>query len=216
MSSNAGDIVLDPFCGCGTTVAVAERLGRNWIGIDISPTAVDLMKRRIIKSSNGRCVPKVVGLPVTLAELKALKPFEFQNWVIQHVYGTHSPRKSNDLGIDGYSFMVHDPIQVKQSDNVGRNVVDNFETAMERGGHDKGYIIAFSFTRNAKEEVMRVKTRLNITLVTVAELLEPKPEARLPLLPEPATVIDLPLPAARSKDARPSAEELIESDRRAV
>lgn len=46
-SSNQGDVILDPFCGCGTTVAVAERLGRQWIGIDISPTAISLTRQRL-------------------------------------------------------------------------------------------------------------------------------------------------------------------------
>lgn len=133
-SSNEGDVVLDPFCGCGTTVAVAERMDRKWIGIDISPTAVNLMKRRLEKATNRRCTPKVIGLPVTADELRNLKPFEFQNWVIQKFWGTHSPRKSGDMGIDGYSFMVNDPIQVKQSDHVGRNVVDNFERLRARVG----------------------------------------------------------------------------------
>lgn len=118
-SSNEGDVVLDPFCGCGTTVAVAERMDRKWIGIDISPTAVNLMRRRLEKATNRRCTPKVIGLPVTADELRNLKPFEFQNWVIQKFWGTHSPRKSGDMGIDGYSFMVNDPIQVKQSDHEG-------------------------------------------------------------------------------------------------
>jgi SAM-dependent methyltransferase len=136
-SSDEGAIVLDPFCGCGTTVAVAERMARRWIGIDISPTAVNLMKHRLEKATNRRCTPKVVGLPVTADDLRQLKPFDFQNWVIQKFWGTHSPRKSGDMGIDGYSFLVNDPIQVKQSDRVGRNVVDNFETAVRRAGKDK-------------------------------------------------------------------------------
>jgi SAM-dependent methyltransferase len=154
-SSDEGATVLDPFCGCGTTVAVAERMGRRWIGIDISPTAVNLMKRRLERATKRRCTPKIIGLPVTADELRKLKPFEFQNWVIQKFWGTHSPRKSGDMGIDGYSFMVNDPIQVKQSDHVGRNVVDNFETAVRRAGKDKGYVVAFSFTRGAYEEVAR-------------------------------------------------------------
>ena len=58
-SSNKGDVVLDPFCGCGTTVAVAEQAGRKWIGIDISPTAVNIMSSRIRKATYGRCTPKV-------------------------------------------------------------------------------------------------------------------------------------------------------------
>lgn len=51
-SSNPGDVVLDPFCGCGTTVAAAHLLNRQWIGIDISPTAVNVMKRRLEKLAN--------------------------------------------------------------------------------------------------------------------------------------------------------------------
>ncbi len=214
-SSQEQDTVLDPFCGCGTTVAVAERMRRKWIGIDISPTAVQLMKQRLVKSTNGHCTPKVVGLPVTEADLRLLKPFEFQNWVIQKLVGTHSPRKSGDMGIDGWSYMVHDPIQVKQSESVGRNVVDNFETAMERVGKDKGYIVAFSFTKGAREEVARARweKKLDIQLIPVGKLLAPDPEERGPLDKVPAAV--LPLPPARPREARPSVEELIESDRSA-
>ncbi len=216
-SSNEGDVVLDPFCGCGTTVNVAQRMGRRWVGIDISPTAVNLMRRRIVKSTAGQCQPTVEGLPVIEDELKALKPFEFQNWVIAKVWGTAAPRKSGDMGIDGYSFMVHDPIQVKQSERVGRNVVDNFETAMRRADKDKGYIIAFSFTRGAHEEVARARwhDKLDIRLVTVKALLEAKDEARGPLIPAGATVTEMPLEAPRSARILPSAQELVASDRQA-
>ncbi len=214
-SSNRNDVVLDPFCGCGTTVAVAEQLDRRWIGIDISPTAVNIMTSRLRKTTRGSCRPKVVGLPMTVDDLRRLKPYEFQNWVIQKFWGTPSLRKSGDMGIDGYSFIVNNPIQVKQSDRVGRNVVDNFETAVGRVGKDKGYIVAFSFTRGAHEEVARARwdMKLDIRLVTVKELLAPEPET---VLPELASITDLPLPPARPKNTRPSAQELIDSDKRAV
>jgi hypothetical protein len=121
------------------------------------------------------------------------------------------------MGIDGYSFMDNDPIQVKQLEGVGRNVVDNFETAVERDGKDKGYIVAFSFTRNAREEVARARwEKMDIRLVTVKQLLQPEPARSVPLLPATATVIDLPLPPSRPRDARPTAQELIESDRAAA
>jgi DNA modification methylase len=212
-SSNKGDVVLDPFAGCGTTLVVAERLKREWIGIDISPTAVGLMKQRMSKV--GAHNVKLVGMPVSVDQLKALKPFEFQNWVIQRMHGTHAPRKAGDMGIDGYSFFHHLPIQVKQSEHVGRNVVDNFETAIERASADSGFIVGFSFTRGAREEVARVQSaskQLNIRLVTVSELLSdtsdlvtPTPAGALPLG-------DLPLPAARGSTARPTADELVASD----
>jgi hypothetical protein len=128
-------------------LVAAERHGRKWIGIDISPTAVGLMKWRLEKV--GADTPKLIGMPVTEEQLHALKPFEFQNWVIQQMHGSHAPRKVGDMGIDGYSFMLHEPIQVKQSEHVGRPVIDGFQTAVERSGKAKGYVVAFSFTRGA-------------------------------------------------------------------
>jgi len=209
-STDPGDIVLDPFCGCGTTLVAAQKLGRQWIGIDISPTAVDLERRRLVKV--GATEVKLVGMPVTEAQLADLKPFEFQNWVINRMNGTHSPHKVGDMGIDGFSFMLHEPIQVKQSRAIGRNVVDNFETAVKRSGKNKGYIVAFSFGKGAYEEAARVKGAdgLAITLLTVADLLEGKAD-----LVTPETGLfgtDLPLPDPRSPDARPSVEELVASD----
>jgi DNA modification methylase len=220
-STNKGDLVMDPFCGCGTTIAVAQRLGRQWVGIDISPTAVGLMKRRVEKQ--GASDVRVVGVPITVQELKELKPFEFQNWVMQRLNGTHSARKTGDMGIDGFSFMAHDPIQVKQSDKVGRKVVDEFETAIERAGKNNGYVVAFSFTKPAREEVARAKAqkKIDIRLIKIADLLGPEdqPDLRAPelsdMFPKPTmSFLDLPLPEARDKKALPSPLELIESDRR--
>lgn len=213
-SSNEGDVVLDPFCGCGTTIAVAERLKRRWVGIDISLTAVNLMRRRMLKTTSRRCDPKILGLPTTEEDLRELKPFEFQNWIITKVWGTASPKKSGDMGIDGYSYLAHDPIQVKQSDSVGRNVVDNFETAMRRGGHGKGYIIGFSFTKGAREEVARARwhEKLDIELVTVKQLLAETAEERGPLIPKEATVTEMPLNPPRSGKDLPTQQQLIKSD----
>jgi DNA modification methylase len=209
-SSNPGDVVLDPFCGCGTTVAVAERLKRGWIGIDISPTAMEIMQRRLWNQS--RVVPTIVGAPDSLDDLKGLKPFEFQNWVINKIHGTHSPRKSGDMGIDGFTFLDKSPVQVKQSESVGRNVVDNFETAIRRVGNDTGYIFAFSFTKGSVEEAARAKweERLDIRLVRIGTLLKPEEQRPMPLRRPEGDVV--PLPPMRKPNELPSAEELIESD----
>jgi DNA modification methylase len=170
-SSNKGDLILDPFCGCGTTIAVAQRLQRKWIGIDVSPTACKLIKYRVGK--NGASGVEIIGLPLNISELKKLPSFEFQNWCIGALGGTVNPKKVGDMGIDGFTFMDRDPIQVKQSEGIGRNVVDNFETAMRRIKKDKGIIIAFSFSKGAYEEVARVKQEgLFIELLTVDKLLE--------------------------------------------
>ncbi|MBL7083428.1 MAG: restriction endonuclease [Candidatus Aminicenantes bacterium] len=176
-SSNKENLILDPFCGCGTAMAVAKKLGRRWIGIDISPTAIFLIEQRLKKLGARKSKEfDTIGMPTTLSELKALEPFEFQNWVINEMKAKHSKKFVSDMGIDGYydKTIFTDPtgIQVKQSEKVGRNVVDNFETALKRGEYEKGFIVAFSFTRGAHEEVARVKGKgLDIKLVRVEDLL---------------------------------------------
>jgi DNA modification methylase len=167
-SSNPMDVVLDPFCGCGTAIAVAHKLGRRWIGVDVSPTACNLMEKRM-RSMGVK--PQLMGMPMSQDDLRKLQPFEFQNWVVQRLFGRVSDRKSSDMGIDGYTFEGY-PVQVKQSDDVGRNVVDNFETAMRRRGSSKGVIVAFSFGKGAYEEAARAKLHdgLEIQLVTIADL----------------------------------------------
>jgi hypothetical protein len=102
-----------------------------------------------------------------------MPPFEFQNWVIQKLYARATKRKVGDLGIDGWLINGR-PLQVKQSENIGRNVVDNFETAMRRQGRTKGMIVAFSFGKGVYEEVARAKLEegLEIELKTVEELLK--------------------------------------------
>ena len=180
-SSNKNDIVLDPFCGCGTAMAVAQRLGRKWIGIDISPTAISLIEKRLEKlgAVKGKNYDSI-GMPTTISALKKLEPFEFQNWVINEMQAKHSKRKVADKGIDGHYeksiFTEPAGIQVKQSEKVGRNTIDNFETALNRKNYKKGYIVGFDFTKDAHEEVARVKEErgLYIKLIKVDDLLSGK------------------------------------------
>ena len=115
----------------------------------------------------------IIGLPRTLEELKEMKPFEFQNWACQKLTGRASEKKVGDMGIGGW-LMDGRPIQVKQSENIGRNVIDNFETAIRRVKKDKGVVVAFSFGRGAYEEVARAKLEdgLDIELKTVGEILK--------------------------------------------
>lgn len=176
-SSNKDDLVLDPFCGCGTTIAVAQRLQRKWIGIDVSPSACKLMKNRVEKV--GARGIEIIGLPVNIKDLKKLPPFEFQNWCVGAMGGTVNPKKVSDMGIDGFTFMNRYPIQVKQSEKVDRITVDKFETALQRAKHDIGHIIAFSFGKGAYEEVAEAKQRgLHIELLAVDKLLEYEEEAK--------------------------------------
>ena len=96
-----------------------------------------------------------------------------QYWVINEMHGTPSPKKAGDMGIDGYN-IEGTPIQVKQSERVGRNVVDNFETAIRRKSKKKGIIIAFSFVKSVYEEIARAEQEggLKIKAITVEELLK--------------------------------------------
>jgi len=178
-ATDEGDIVLDPFCGCGTTLVAAQKLGRKWIGIDISPTACKLMRKRMQKEFKMKA--HVIRGEVDMNYIKSLAPFEFQNWVVVDKFlGKASQRKSGDMGIDGFTPEVLGgyPIQVKQSKRVGRNVVDNFETAVRRINKNKGYIVAYSFVKSAYEEAARAKNQdgLEIVLRTVKELLNGKIE----------------------------------------
>ena len=170
-SSNPMDIVLDPFCGCGTAIAMAHELGRRWVGIDVSPTACELMNKRMLLL--GARDFALMDMPATEAELRKIDHFEFQNWVVRRLFGRVSSRKSSDMGIDGYTFEGH-PIQVKQSDSIGRNTIDNFQTALRWSSNNMGVIVAFSFGRGAHEEISRCKRHdgLEIKPITVAELVE--------------------------------------------
>ena len=110
-SSDNGDLVADFFCGCGTTVAVAQELKRKWIGVDISHLAIGLIERRLI-SYYGKNIKKsyeVDGLPKDTASAKRLAQstehgrFKFQDWIIETILGgVHNPKKIADGGWDGH------------------------------------------------------------------------------------------------------------------
>jgi len=105
-SSNEGDVVFDPFCGCGTTVDAAERLGRRWIGIDISYLSVDLMDTRLVDTygPDVRSEFQVIGLPADVGGARALfdqSAFEFERWAVSLVEGTPNEKQVGDRGVDG-------------------------------------------------------------------------------------------------------------------
>jgi len=167
-SSNPNDIVLDPMCGCGTTIVTAHKLNRRWIGIDISSKACEVMQKRM-QSLEGILEVPIIRMPSTIEGLKELTAFEFEDYICEMI-DAEKTKHVADRGIDGY-YEGH-PIQIKQQERVGRNTIDNFETALRRRKKDKGAIIAFSFTRNAYEEAARAKEdKLNISLIRVDELI---------------------------------------------
>jgi DNA modification methylase len=104
-SSNPGDVVLDPFCGCGTAVVAAQKLGRQWIGIDITHVAITVMKRRLIETFEPDPNFNVIGEPTTVedaAELAQSDPYQFQWWALGLVGARPiEQKKGADKGIDG-------------------------------------------------------------------------------------------------------------------
>lgn len=120
-SSNEGDIVMDPFCGCGTAVAVAERLRRRWIGIDITHLAITLMKNRLRDSFGSDLSPfNVIGVPADVASARALaeqSKYEFEHWALSLVDARPAGEKKRgaDAGIDGYVYFVDgEPISLRK------------------------------------------------------------------------------------------------------
>jgi hypothetical protein len=191
-SSNEGDTILDPFVGGGTTVAVADKLGRNWIGIDQSVQAVKVSEFRLNKQQGIFSQPFVVQLhKYDYDTLRYKDAFQFEAWIIDRFGGISNLKQRGDFGIDGKS-RNGTPIQVKRSDNIGRNVIDNFHSSIMRydkalyeknktAGDPVGFIIAFSFGKGAIQEVARLKNEENIILklVTVEEIV---PIAKKPKL----------------------------------
>nr|MBA2680551.1 site-specific DNA-methyltransferase [Ktedonobacteraceae bacterium] len=106
-SSNEGDVVLDPFCGCGTTIAASQKLNRQWIGIDITHIAISLIKTRLLDTYGQDIVKtyKVIGEPTTLPDainLAADDKYQFQWWALGLVGARPMEQKNGaDGGIDG-------------------------------------------------------------------------------------------------------------------
>lgn len=183
-SSNEGDTILDPFVGGGTTVAVSDRLQRKWIGIDQSVQAIKVTELRLYNQMDLFSQPFMTQLyKYDYDTLRYKEAFEFEHFIVQQFGGYTNNKQRGDLGIDGRT-RENSPIQVKRSDNIGRNVIDNFFSAIQR--YDKqtyernkqeekpiGYIIAFSFGKGAIQEVARLKNEENvmIKLVTVEEII---------------------------------------------
>jgi hypothetical protein len=125
-SSNPGDVVLDPFCGCGTAVHAAEKLGRRWLGIDITHLSIALIEKRLRNAFPG-IVFETEGRPKDLASaqlLAARDKHEFQKWLVTWVGGQpwKGGQKGADGGIDGLIFF------------------QGFDPASEKATHEKAII----------------------------------------------------------------------------
>ncbi len=206
-STNEGDVVLDPFCGCGTTVDAAQRLGRTWLGIDITYIAVDLIKKRL-QHTFGEGIEdtyEVLGIPRDLASALALfsrSPFDFERWAVSLVHGQPNQKQVGDKGIDGVArFPVdargnvgHVLISVKGGKQLNPGMVRDLGGTVTTQKAEMGVLITNSRpTRGMVDEANHAGTYKHphypqafpcIQIVTVDELLSGKrPQMPPTLLP---------------------------------
>jgi len=156
-SSNEGDTVLDPFCGCGTTIVASEKLNRRWIGIDITHLAIALMKSRLQDTFGDSVKYDVVGEPTDLSGAHALARqdrYQFQWWALSLVKARpvdQNQKKGADKGIDGIKYINITPglkkpqtikvvVQVK-SGHVQVKDVREFKTVIENTKSEMGLFV---------------------------------------------------------------------------
>ena len=121
LSTNPGDLVLDPFCGCGTTIHAAQKLGRNWIGIDVTYLAINLIKRRLRDAFGDDLQYEERGQPTDFPSAKRLAEldkFQFQHWAFRSMGARplkEGDRKGADRGVDGLLYFYEAKKNAKKS-----------------------------------------------------------------------------------------------------
>lgn len=152
-SSNPGDMVLDPFCGCGTTIEAAEKLDRRWIGIDVTHLAIGLIKTRLRDAFGDVARYKVIGEPTTAedaAELAESDKYQFQWWALGLVGARPvEQKKGADKGIDGRLYF-HDGSKETRSiilsvkgGNLKATDVRDLRGVLDREKAEMGVLLSF-------------------------------------------------------------------------
>lgn len=197
-SSNEGDVVLDPFCGCGTTIAVAERLHRHWIGIDVTHLAITLMVHRLIDTFGEELHDfEIVGDPKDVGgaeELAHQNRHQFEWWALALAGArpAQDKKKGADKGIDGYIYFQDDEsgdakkvvVQVK-SGHVGSAIVRDLKGTVEREKAQIGVLVTLQKpTGPMKKEALEAgyyepehfpgKKYQKLQILTVEDLLQEK------------------------------------------
>jgi site-specific DNA-methyltransferase (adenine-specific) len=200
-SSNPGDVVLDPFCGCGTAVDAAEKLGRSWIGIDITHIAIGMIEDRMRSGYQGIQF-ETIGVPRDIdgaLRLAADDKHQFQQWACWQVGGYPREKKGKDKGVDGWFNYLSSSnrietgvISVKGGENLNPGMVRDLGRVMERDGHKFGlFVTAAMPTKGVREEIEShplVETDFGrfpgMQVVTIAQFFH-GPKAKLPPLISP-------------------------------
>ena len=211
-SSDEGDVVLDPFCGCGTATVAAERLNRRWIGIDITHLAITIVRNRLTDVFKDELKPyEIIGQPRDVASAKALAMesehdgrYQFEWWALSLVDArpARERKKGADSGVDGYINFFDDNrgrakriiIQVK-SGRVNRGQIAALKGDMEREKAEIALFITLeSPTRPMLEEAVSAGFYIpehfpdeqypRVQILTIEELLDGKPAEYPRLAPE--------------------------------
>jgi DNA modification methylase len=195
-STNEGDIVLDPFGGCGTTVDAAQKMGRRWEIIDITYLAVDLIRNRLITTygSGIQETFEIIGIPRDAESAKALferNAFDFERWAVSLVHGQPNEKQVADRGIDGNVKFFTGPnqlgkalVSVKGGTQINPGMVRDLVGTVSRQKAEMGILITNEKpTRGMLEEAASAGEYLHeltgnkypkIQLLTVADLLAGK------------------------------------------
>jgi len=205
-SSDPGDVVLDPFCGCGTTVDAAQKLGRRWIGIDVTYLAVDLIRKRLMHTYGDELAGtyEVHGIPTDVAGARALfaaNPFDFERWAVSLVYGQPNEKQVGDKGIDGRIRFPADKekngtvlVSVKGGKTVNPGMVRDLVGTVDQSKAEMGLLITLSEPTKGMKEVadksgayvqpLTQAVYPKVQIVTIGELLGGKaPKLPTAILP---------------------------------
>lgn len=208
-SSNEGDVILDAYCGCGTTVSAAENLKRSWIGIDITFQSISLVLRRLEGQFGKEISSRVIldGIPKDMASAEALAlkkddrvRKEFEKWALLTYSNDRAiinDKKGADQGIDGTAFFLTNRdenakvVFQAKSGNVKRDDIAKFNSDRLREGAEIGIFITLkSPTKPMRDEANAVgvyqhslmgRSYSRIQIVTIAEIIEQKKRLDIPL-----------------------------------
>ena len=151
-SSNPGDVVLDPFCGCGPTVHAAEKLGRAWIGIDVTHLAIGLIEKRL-RDAFPNVAFTTHGVPQDISAARDLaargKYHEFEKWALSLIAAQpgNMGKKGADRGIDGNIYFgktARAIVSVKAGDNVSVSMIRDLRGVIEREGAEIGVFLTLT------------------------------------------------------------------------
>lgn len=164
-SSNPGDLVLDPFCGCGTTIEAAQELNRRWIGIDVAYHAIKVIEDRLTTRFRGTAKYRTWGIPTSYEDAVALAErdkYQFQWWAnyLFDPHAMHEVKRGGDRGIDGMLFFPRGPgrpgfdkllMSVKGGRRLSPSMVRDFRGVIERENAAMGIFICLDRPTNEME-----------------------------------------------------------------